>query len=82
MKFIHDHFDILFDTPDSVEELKKLVLEMAVRGQLVPQDPSDEPARVLLEKIKQEKERLVSEGKLKTEKPLPPVTEEEIPYVC
>ena len=51
-----------------------------MRGKLVEQDPHDEPASVLLEKIKAEKEQLVKEGKIKKSKPLPPITDEEKPF--
>ena len=50
------------------EQLKKSILQLAVQGKLVPQDPSDEPASVLLEKIHAEKERLIKEGKIKRDK--------------
>ena len=49
-------------------ELKKSILQMAVQGKLIPQDPADEPACVLLERIRTEKQRLVSEGKIKRDK--------------
>jgi type I restriction enzyme S subunit len=61
--------------------LKKAVLQDAVQGKLVPQDPQDEPASVLLEKIRKEKQTLVKAGKIKKEKPLKPITDEEIPFV-
>lgn len=60
--------------------LKKSILQEAVQGKLVPQNPDDEPASVLLERIKAEKHKLVKEGKIKKEKPLAPITEEEIPF--
>ena len=50
------------------EQLKKSILQMAVQGKLVSQDPSDEPASVLLERIRAEKERLIKEGKIKRDK--------------
>ena len=49
-------------------ELKKSILQMAVQGKLVPQDPADEPANVLLERIRAEKQRLIAEGKIKRDK--------------
>ena len=60
--------------------LKSKVLDLAMRGKLVEQDPHDEPASVLLEKIKAEKEQLVKEGKIKKSKPLPPITNDEKPF--
>ena len=60
--------------------LKSKVLDLAMRGKLVKQDPHDEPASVLLEKIKAEKEKLVKEGKIKKSKPLPPITDDEKPF--
>jgi len=63
-----------------ISKLRQSILQEAVQGKLVPQDPNDEPASVLLERIKEEKERLIKEGKIKKEKPLPPITEDEIPY--
>ncbi|NLK43941.1 MAG: hypothetical protein GX300_06075, partial [Tissierellia bacterium] len=65
---------------DLIIKLRQSILQEAVRGKLVPQDPNDEPASVLLERIKEEKERLIKEGKIKKEKPLPPISEDEVPY--
>ena len=62
------------------ETLKKSILQYAMQGKLVAQDPNDEPASELLKRIKAEKEQLIKDGKIKKEKPLPPITEEEIPY--
>ena len=50
------------------QQLKNSILQMAVQGKLVPQDPNDEPASVLLERIRKEKEQLVKDGKIKKEK--------------
>ena len=50
------------------DQLKKSILQLAVQGKLVPQDPDDEPANVLLERIRAEKERLIAEGKIKRDK--------------
>ena len=63
-----------------IKKLRELILELAVRGKLVPQDPNDEPASVLLEKIAKEKERLIKEGKIKKQKPLSEITEDEKPF--
>ena len=60
--------------------LKSKVLDLAMRGKLVEQDPHNEPASVLLEKIKAEKKQLVKEGKIKKSKPLPPITDDEKPF--
>lgn len=47
------------------KKLRQKILDLAIHGKLVPQDPNDEPASVLLERIRAEKERLISEGKIK-----------------
>ena len=60
--------------------MKKSILQEAVQGKLVPQDPNDEPVSVLLKKIAEEKKRLIKEGKIKKQKPLPEITEDEIPF--
>ena len=63
------------------EVLKKSILQEAIQGKLVPQDPNDEPASVLLERIRKEKQRLVKEGKLKKKDLIEtPITEDEIPF--
>ncbi|XGK33527.1 restriction endonuclease subunit S [Lactobacillus acidophilus] len=62
------------------QALREKILDLAMRGKLVPQDPSDEPASVLLEKIKAEKEELVKEKKIKKTKPLPEITDDEKPF--
>ena len=65
---------------DLVKQLRQAFLREAMQGKLVPQDENDEPASVLLEKIKAEKERLIKEKKIKKQKPLPPITVGEIPF--
>src|SRR5699024_4565904 len=62
------------------EKLRKKILDLAMRGKLIPQDSQDEPASVLLEKIKEEKAQLIKEKKIKKSKPLPEITEEEKPF--
>lgn len=63
-----------------IAKLRSSILSDAVSGRLVPQDSTDEPASMLLERIKAEKERLLKEGKLKRDKPLSPISADEIPY--
>ena len=74
------HFDLLLDRPEAVDALEQTILQLAVRGLLVPQDPQDEPASTLLQKIRTEKDRLIASGKIKRDKPLPPVAEDEKPF--
>ncbi|HDZ8927198.1 restriction endonuclease subunit S [Aeromonas dhakensis] len=71
------HFDTLFTTEASIDALKQTILQLAVMGKLVPQDPSDEPAAALLERIAAEKAQLVKEKKIKKEKQLPVISEDE-----
>jgi type I restriction enzyme S subunit len=77
---IAEHFDLLFTTELSIEQLKQTILQLAVMGKLVPQNPSDEPASVLLEKIAEEKAQLIADKKIKKQKPLPAITDEEKPF--
>ncbi len=74
------HFDLLLDRPEAVDALEQTILQLAVRGLLVPQDPTDEPVSELLKKIRTEKDRLITEGKIKRDKPLPPIAEDEKPF--
>ncbi|RGP52582.1 restriction endonuclease subunit S [Pseudomonas abyssi] len=64
-----DNLPLLAGAPNGIKKLRELILELAVRGKLVPQDPNDEPARELLKRITEEKARLVAEGKIKKAKP-------------
>lgn len=63
-----------------IKKLRELILGLAVRGKLVPQDPNDEPASELLKRIAAEKAELVKLGKIKKPKPLPEISEEEKPF--
>ena len=62
------------------KKLRQKILDLAIRGKLVPQDPNDEPASVLLERIRAEKERLVKEGKIKRSKKTASDDEIEAPF--
>lgn len=77
---ISEHFDTLFTTEASIDALKQTILQLAVMRKLVPQDPNDEPASELLKRIAQEKAQLVKDGKIKKQKPLPPISDEEKPF--
>jgi type I restriction enzyme S subunit len=78
---VSDHFDLLLDRPEAVDALEQTILRLAVRGLLVPQDPQDEPASELLKTSRSEKIRLIAEGKIKRDKPLPPIAEDEKPFL-
>jgi type I restriction enzyme S subunit len=77
---VAEHFDTLFTTAASIDTLKQTILQLAVMGKLVQQDASDEPAAKLLERIKAEKAQLIKDGKIKKQKPLPAITDEEKPF--
>jgi len=77
---VAQHFDLLLDRPEAVDALDKTILQLAVRGLLVPQDPADEPASVLLQKIRTEKDRLIAAGQIKRDKPMPPIMDEDKPF--
>ena len=62
------------------QALRERILDLAMRGKLVPQDPNDEPASVLLEKIKTEKAELIKEKKIKKTKALTAITDDEKPF--
>jgi type I restriction enzyme S subunit len=77
---LSQHFDVLFTTQASIDQLKQTILQLAVMGKLVKQDPKDEPASKLLERIATEKQQLIKDGKIKKQKPLSPITDEEKPF--
>ncbi|WP_373496493.1 restriction endonuclease subunit S [Aquiflexum sp.] len=80
-----EHFKELTLHPKNTEELKGLILQLAIQGKLTKQwrmdNPDVESASFLLERINEGKERLIKEKKIKKEKPLPEISEEEIPYL-
>lgn len=77
---LSEHFNSLITTDHAVEQLKKTILQLAVMGKLVLQDPSDEPASELLKRIATEKDQLIKEKKIAKQKPLPDITDEEKPF--
>ncbi|WP_318452049.1 restriction endonuclease subunit S [Photobacterium leiognathi] len=77
---IAEHFDTLFTTEQSIDALKQTILQLAVMGKLVSQDPTDEPASALLERIAAEKAELVKQKIIKKQKVLPAISGEEKPF--
>lgn len=77
---ITDNFPTLTAAPDQIGKLRQTVLQLAVQGKLTRQDPQDEPAPALLQRIRAERERLIKEKKLKRADPLPPVNFNETPF--
>ncbi|MDT0633637.1 restriction endonuclease subunit S [Spectribacter hydrogenooxidans] len=73
-------YDRISEAPDAVSRLRRFVLDLAVRGKLVEQDPEDEPASELLERIAAEKKRLVNAGQIRKVKPSPALNEDDIPF--
>ena len=78
--FVAEHFDLLTSAPEHIAPLRQSILELAVRGKLTRREEGDESAKELLTRIKEEKEKLVDDGKIRKEKPLPPIKENEKPF--
>ena len=64
------HFDRISEAPDAVPRLRRFILDLAVRGKLVEQDPNDEPASELLKRIEREKQRLLASGQIRNAGPI------------
>lgn len=81
---LEQNWDILFPSTiaglRAIDKLKQTILQLAVMGKLVPQDANDEPASELLKRIAAEKAQLIKDKKIKKQKPLPPITDEEKPF--
>ncbi|MCU8266301.1 restriction endonuclease subunit S [Vibrio vulnificus] len=77
---ISEHFDTLFTTEESIDQLKQTILQLAVMGKLVPQDPSDEPAAKLLERIAEEKASLIKEKIIRKPKKMKDWVELDRPF--
>lgn len=77
---IASHFDTLFSTESSIDQLKQTLLQLAVMGKLVPQDPSDEPAAELLKKVATTKGRLIKAQQIKKQKTFLSVSVNEMPF--
>ena len=79
-RFALDALPILTARPDQIKALRQTILNLAVRGKLVPQDANDEPAEELLRRIAKEKARLVKEGKAKRQDALPEIDLDQAPF--
>lgn len=78
-RFALDSLPALTTRPDQIKRLRQTILNLAVRGKLVPQDANDEPASELLKRIAKEKARLVKAGEIRKPKPSEPIRDEELP---
>jgi type I restriction enzyme S subunit len=79
-RFALDNLPALTARADQIKQLRQTILNLAVRGKLVPQDPNDEPASELLKRIATEKARLVKEGKIKRQPALPEIDLNQAPF--
>ncbi len=77
---VDDHFDLLLDRPEAVDALEQTILQLAVRGLLVPQDSGEEPANLLLSEIHADRRRLLCSNAAKADKPSPPINVAEIRF--
>jgi type I restriction enzyme S subunit len=80
LELLFPHLDDLIQTPADVQRLNEAILQLAVQGKLVPQDPQDEPAGALLKRIAVEKAQLLGEDKIRKSKPIPSIELNETPY--
>ena len=74
------HYELIADAPEAIIRLRRFILDLAVRGKLVPQDPRDEPASELIKRIAVEKARLVKAGEVRDKPALPAVVEDDMPF--
>ena len=79
-RFHLQHLSRVTTRAEHLKQLRQTILNLAVRGQLVPQDPNDEPASELLRLIRAEKARLMRDGIIRKERPLPSIEESAIPF--
>jgi type I restriction enzyme S subunit len=79
-RFVFNHLPRLTTRPEHIKQLRQTILNLAVRGKLVPQDPNDEPASELLKRIQAEKAQHIKDGKVKREAQLPLIDDTEVPF--
>lgn len=80
IKQLLTHFNRLIQSPQSVQRLRRFILDLAVRGKLVPQDPKDEPASELLKRIAKKKRQMEKVDGRKKQKSIPTLTEQDLPF--
>lgn len=78
---LFNNFDLLYSIPETIPKLRQAILQLAVQGKLVPQNPTDDAASILFERIKTRKEALIKQKIIKKASPLPPLDPENIPYL-
>jgi type I restriction enzyme S subunit len=76
------HYDRIADAPDAVARLRALVIQLAVRGKLVPPSPSDEPVSLLLKRLQRERARRVAKGTFREPKSIAPIERESLPFTA
>lgn len=74
------NFDLLYNLPENITQLRQAILQLAVQGKLIPQDPDDEPASVLFERVETARDLFQQEGSLKKSSPLSQIASHEEPY--
>jgi type I restriction enzyme S subunit len=74
------HFNQISDAPEAVPHLRRFILDLAARGKLVEQDPIDEPASQLFQRIQAEKARLLKTSEIRKQKPVSPIDPDEVPF--
>lgn len=74
------HFDRISEAADAIPRLRRFILDLAVRGKLVEQDPKDEPATALLKRIQQHKAEIAKQSGKRKEKPLPLLAAKDLPF--
>jgi type I restriction enzyme, S subunit len=80
MDLLKEHFDLAIGTPDGITRLRELILKLGMQGKLVPQSDTDTSAKILLQEIAEEKQRLLKRKGIKSQKSLPEIKPSEIPY--
>lgn len=81
LKTFFKHFDTLAEAPNGIQRLRELILDMAVRGKLVPQDPEDEPAEKILRRVQNKKKKLIALGEVPKPQKIAKDLNKEAPFI-